>query len=417
MRRWGWALLAMALTGCMNVSLHTGDSDKKPSPSEKRTPTPEVHSVVTDSTLAPSINAFAFDVYRTLATQTGNLVISPLSISTLLASLVPGAVGSTQAEMLRVLHLGTPDANYLALNEGLDLRARAAGASWSRASRAWVQSGYPLLPAYVAKLREGFRYDLGSANFRDSTETVRLKINGWVAQQTQDRIHDLFPPGTIDAGARLVLVNAVYFKGQWLSSFDKTRTTPAPFHQTARQSISVPMMTQMKSFRLGRIAKARVLELPYEGEQLAMLVILPDAIEGLRELEQRLSSDSLVAWSAGLAPGEVAVRLPCFTSSQHFELNDALAKMGMPTAFDLSLADFSGITGARDLYLSQVMHGAFIDVNEEGTEAAAASGAVMRLRGVARPEEFTADHPFLYLIRDRATGTILFMGRVVDPRG
>jgi len=407
MRAWKLAAVLLLLTGCVNVSLETRGSKKKKAGAAPSATAP-------DTALAPAINAFAFDAYRVLATTQGNLIFSPLSIATVMASLTPGAAGATRDEMLRVLHLPSPP-NDRGLMASLGESAREGGAAWNMANRAWVQSGTNLLPAFGSTARDHFEYDVGEADFVDSAESSRAAINQWVEQKTESRIKDLFPVGSINRWTRLALVNAIYFKGFWESQFEKRLTIPSSFHLSTSSTVDVPTMSQVHGLKMGRILGARVLELPYRGGNLSMLIILPDDVDGLPALEKRLSADSLGAWSSSLQQREVAVSLPRFISSKHFDLTRLLADMGMPSAFDATKADFSGITGRRDLFIGIVAHGAFIDVNEEGTEAAAATGVLMT-RGGRVPEPFTADHPFFYLIRDRATGCILFMGRVVDPR-
>jgi serpin B len=298
----------------------------------------------------------------------------------------------------------------------LELRARADSAAWAMANRAWVQRGMTLLPGYVDTTRSHFGYEMGVADFIDSANASRLAINQWVESQTQHRIRDLFPEGSIEPSVRLVLANAIYFKGLWQSPFEESETKPATFHLNAHATISVPMMSQTHRFGIGTVAGGHLLELPYRGGNLSMLILLPSEVDGLPAMESRLGADSLRAWIASLREGEAFVLLPRFTSNKHFDLTHTLKGMGMPTAFS-SGADFSGMDGRHDLHVGIVVHGAFVDVNEEGTEAAASTGATMRLGAERFGQMFLADHPFLFLIRDRETGCILFMGRVTDPRG
>jgi serpin B len=401
-----WAAAILIFTGCVNVSFNL--SKKHP------TAPPAEAAVMTDSTVVPSINAFGFDLYRSLAKTPGNLIFSPLSISTVLTSLVPGAAGTTQAEMLRVLHLTGP-ASYAKLMMDLDAHALAGGAQWTMANRAWVQSGMSVSSDFVAATHDRFGYELGLVDFANAAEPARAAINKWVEDNTRDRIKDLFPQGSITSDMRLVLANAIYFKGLWDSPFDKKNTTDAAFHLDAQNTVQVPTMSRMHRFGFRKLEGGRVLELPYKGNQLSMLIVLPDEANGLPSWEAMLSADSLHDWLR-LEQRDVRVSLPRFNDTQHFNLNKTLTDMGMPTAFG-ETADFSGIDGKRDLSLGIVVHGAFVDVNEEGTEAAAATGGGMQLESISMPESFVVDHPFLFLIRDRVTGCILFMGRVTDPRG
>lgn len=405
MRLWRCLAGLLLLTGCVNMSFELGKKKDKSS-----------DPPAADSTVAPAINRFAVDLYRKVASDPGNLIFSPLSISTVLASLVPGAAGTTKDEMLRVLHL--PGAvSYRSFMAGLDQRGHAGGAQWTMANRAWVQNGLELSKSYVSATKNGFGYEIGQTDFAKSPENARLAINQWVEQQTQKRILDLFPPGSIGPDMRLVLANAIYFKGFWDSQFDKKSTSDASFHLSRSQTATVPTMTQRHVYPFGHFGDVRVLELPYRGNQLSMVVVLPDSVDGLAALEKNLSAEYLQQWANGLHPQEVEVELPRFLSKQKFDLTRTLADMGMPTVFDAQSADLSGITGKRDLFLGIVVHGAFVEVNEEGTEAAAATGGGIRATATIMPETFHADHPFLYFIRDRQTGAILFMGRLVDPRG
>ena len=368
---------------------------------------------------ARPINALACDLYGRLRATPGNLVFSPLSVSAAMGLAYAGAGGTTRTEMQSALHLPADDRSayggYRALFADLDRRAAAGGARWTLANRLWVQQDFALLPAYLQVTRESFGSEAGTLDFRRAPEPARATMNRWVEEKTEKRIQDLFPPGSVTPATRLVLANAVYFKGLWREQFDKALTQPAPFHVSVGTTKSVPMMSRTDSFGYARLAWGRALEIPYRGEEIALVVLLPDEVDGLRGLEGRLHPDSLAAWTAALRPREVRLGLPRLRMTKQFELNGALAALGMPTAFS-DAADFSGLTGRRDLFISLVVHKAFVEVNEEGTEAAAATGAIMEVTSIGPgPEEFLADRPFLFLLRDRASGCVLFVGRVADP--
>jgi serpin B len=373
------------------------------------------------ATLARSVNAFTCDLYGALRKAPGNLISSPLSVSAATGLAYVGAGGTTRSEMRSVLHLPPDDAQtyegYRSLFAHLDEQARAGGLRWSLANRMWVEDGTPLLPAFVRTTRESFASEMGKADFQREPETARATMNQWVEKATEGQIRDLFPPGSINPMTRLVLANAVYFKGRWDKAFDKNQRRPETFHLSAGATTTAPMMFLTHRFGLAHIAGGRVLELPYRGGELSMLVLLPDAVDGLAKLENRLGADSLGTWISLLQDREVHVGLPRFTATSEFTLSETLAALGMPSAFDPKQADFSGMTGKRDLFISLVAHKAFVDVNEEGTEAAAATGEVMTVTTttIEMPEEFLADRPFLFLIRDRASGCILFLGRVANP--
>jgi len=409
MRAIVWVALVATLVGCASSAKHEEGSDTS-------------SAATTDSAgadLVPAVNAFACDLYRELAAKPGNLVFSPFSVSAVMGSIYAGAAGQTRAEMQKALHLPAGDArvyeSYRTLFATLDAHAARGGAQWTLANRAWVQNGFQLRPEYVATVRDDFGFDVGTADFRGSPDAARTAINQWVEEKTRQRIKDLFPPGSIDGDMRLVLANAIYFKGLWDRQFDKKATRPARFHTGKTTTREVPTMSLSEHFAIADVGGARALELPYKEKQLSMVLVLPDDIDGLAALEKRLSADTLSAWVSNLREREVEVALPRFTATQEFKLTKTLAGMGMPSAFDAQAADFSGMTGGRDLYVGIVVHKAFVDVNEEGTEAAAATGGGMRATSAQIPVEFKADHPFLFLIRDRASGCVLFLGRVANP--
>jgi serpin B len=252
------------------------------------------------------------------------------------------------------------------------------------------------------------------------TEKARQQINAWVEEQTQGKIRDLIPPGALDSLSRLVLTNAIYFKGDWTKPFDKGDTKDAPFHVTTRQKFDVPMMYQESRFPFWAGESLKILELPYGTGDLSIMVLLPDEIEGLAKLEARLTDDNLTRWLSGLRREKVRVYLPRFKLTSQFQLASTLKDLGMTLAFLSDEADFSGMDGKQDLFISAVLHKAFVDVNEEGTEAAAATGIVVGATAVLIPKEppvFRADHPFVFLIRDNRTESILFLGRLVNPQG
>lgn len=373
--------------------------------------TPSERMEAGERDLADSVDDFGFQLYRDLARQPGNFVFSPLSLSTALEAMYSGAGGATRSEIRQVLRLrGTDDVVYQEYGDllaRLDTRARASGAEWSLISRAWVPEGLRLLPQFKDTAHDKFGCEIAKADFPGSPELTRLGINLWVLMQTKNRIPNLLPQGSITTSTRLAVANAVYFKEHWQDEFDRKATHDAPFHTSATETKQTPMMYESGSFREARIAGARVLELPYREDRFSMLVVLPDAVDGLAAVEQRLSEDDLSKWVSALASKPVHVGLPRFKASWGTNLSPVLAKMGMPLAFDPSKADFSGITGEPELWISTVEHKAFVVVDEEGTVAAATSAT--------NAEEFLVDRPFLFLIRDELTGCVLFMGRVVDP--
>ena len=365
--------------------------------------------------------AFALDLYARLGGEGGNLFISPVSISTALGMTYAGAGGETAKQMSEVLHLPGDRAKASgalgALLKDLEALNKAKGCELSIANSLWGQVGYPFRPDFVAGVKESYGAGLEHVNFARETEAARQVINAWVEKKTKDKIKELILQGQVTPVTRLVLVNAVYFKGDWKVPFKEDRTKDAPFHTSADQDVTVPLMHQTEHFGYMSNGDLQVLELPYAGEALSMVVLLPREAGGLGAFEKTLTPENLGKWLKSVRRKEVEVHLPRFTMTIRYELAKTLAAMGMPLAFDAMKADFSGMTTAERLCISEVIHKAFVDVNEKGTEAAAATAVIMEgIKAVpAPPPVFRADHPFLFLIRDGKTGSILFMGRVADP--
>jgi serpin B len=368
-------------------------------------------------------NRFALDLYARLrAEQPGNLFFSPSSLSTALAMTYAGARSDTASQMAKVLHFTQPPEKlhpaFGSLRMGLVEDATKRGYQLTVANRLWGQEGDHFLAGFLATTRDDYGAELAEVDFAGQTEKARQQINGWVEEQTRGKIKDLIPPGALDSLSRLVLTNAIYFKGKWSEPFEKRDTKEAPFHVTSRQTLDVPMMSQEDHLPFWAGEGLKILELPYGTGDLSMLILLPDPIEGLAGLEARLTGDTLTRWRSGLRREKVRVYLPRFKLTSQFELGGVLKAMGMPLAFTPDRADFSGMDGQRDLFVSAVIHKAYVDVNEAGTEAAAATGIVMMpTAAVIAPKEpllFRADHPFLFLIRDNRTGSLVFVGRLVN---
>lgn len=377
--------------------------------------------------IAQAVNQFTFDLYARLAAKEGNLFCSPQSISTALTMTWAGARTETAAEMAKVLRLpadrlARPASIHAAnakLLAGLSGTREKQGYELAVANALWGQRGCKWAPDFLSVLKTGYGAGLEEVDFAADTEGARKTINAWVEKQTRDKIKDLIPPGILDDLTRLVLTNAIYFKGDWAEPFKKDETKDEDFFAAGGAKAPAPMMHQKKHFNYFDGGDFQALEMPYKGEALSMVVLLPKAKDGLTALEKSLSAEKVAEWLAKLRSTEVQVALPKFKTTAQFELNKVLVAMGMPHAFDIPAgsADFSGMDGTKLLYISAVVHKAFVEVNEEGTEAAAATAVVMALRGMpAPPPEFRADHPFVYLIRDTRTGCILFIGRVANPK-
>ncbi len=385
-------------------------------------------------------NEFAFDIYCKLAADgEGNLFFSPTSIHTALAMTYAGARGRTEQQMGEVLHF-TPGQEKLhpafervinSLNSPrkVTVRLRENG-KWkvekqdayqlTVANALWGQQGYPWKDDFIKLTRVNYGAGLHEVDFA-KTEAAREKINKWVEQQTKDKIKDLIPSGALNDLTRLVLTNAMYFKSQWAEQFKQRNTKDKPFHLGGGESVETPMMYQQEKFGYMETDDFQVLRMAYKAGDLSMVVLLPREVDGLAELQKQLTAAKLDKWLDGIKPAEVKVTLPKFKFTSRFSLAKKLAEMGMANAFSPEKADFSGMTTAEKLFISDVIHKAFVAVDEKGTEAAAATAVTMMATAMPvpqpEPKVFNADHPFMFLIRHNETGSILFLGRVVNPKG
>ncbi len=370
--------------------------------------------------LGDSANQFGWDLYRRLsATEDGNLFYSPASIALALGMTWSGAKGPTAAEMARVLHLPDDDPGTLAAFHDLLAALEPRGDAYELhvANRLFGRQGAGFLPTFLGGVAQGFGAPLQEVDFVGDPDGSRILINDWVAEQTRDRILDLLAPGTIDRDTELVLTNAIYFLAGWAEAFQEGQTTEAVFHRALDPAVAVPFMEKTESFRYHENDRVQVVALPYAEHELEMVVVLPREAGGLADLEQNLNWQDVEGWIDGLAARRVQVRLPRFELEGEFALSTVLAEMGMPTAFT-DQADFSGMNGKRNLLISRVVHKAFVKVDEQGTEAAAATAVVMKATSIGPmgdPVLFQADHPFLFMIKHRTSGAMLFMGRVADP--
>jgi serpin B len=363
---------------------------------------------------------FTFDLYARLRGREGNVFFSSYSISNALAMTYAGARGSTATQMASALHFPfAGERLHRASGQVIRELNGSRGVELHVANALWTQAGFPIAPDFQAIARDSYGAGVPQLDFRRTPETARTAINAWVEQQTRDRIKDLVPEGAVTADTRLVLTNAIYFKGAWMRPFPAAETRTGTFAVSAGRAIGgVPLMNRRGGFRYLDGGSFQALELPYEAGDLSMVVFLPRRVDGLAELEQSLTAARVTEWLAGMTPDDVAVTLPRFKVIAQFELKRALTELGMPLAFSPGQADFSGIAQGVPLGLSTVIHKAFVEVNEKGTEAAAATGAVIALTSARIPREpkvFRADHPFFFVIRDNQTGTLLFAGRVVNP--
>jgi serpin B len=375
-------------------------------------------------------NQFAIDLYTNLANDPDlageNLFFSPWSISTALAITYEGARGNTAEEMARVFHFPTDSAvrraGFYEVISGLN--RGGSGYSLKTANALWAEKSYAFLPEYTSIARSSYSAKVDTLDFVNNPEGSRTIINRWVADQTAQKINNLLPAGSIHSQTMLVITNAIYFKGTWEKQFAKEKTAEEDFRVSPSQTVRVPMMRRTDAdaeYWYAETDTLQVLGMPYahkDGKELAMLVFLPKDGD-LKSVEQSLTAGKVSELQRALIYKRVMVYIPKFKLETDYLLSETLMDMGMPTAFG-GRADFSGMDGTGGLWIDDVFHSAFVDVNEEGTEAAAATATSMTM-GMTFPIEpipvFRADHPFIFLIQDSDTGNILFMGRVVNPAG
>jgi serpin B len=421
------AILFIIIAGC------TGTNVEQPaSPAVEQVPTiaPGVTASPTQ-TVAHANNQFAFDLYSRLAKNPeysgNNLFFSPFSLSSALAITYEGANGQTKNEIRSVFHFPENDTmlrqGFAGLNAGIN--KGDAGYSLHTANALWAEKTYAFLPGYISTAEQYYGANITSLDFIGHPDESRITINTWVEDKTEDKIKDLIPAGVIDPLTRLIITNAIYFKGDWVRQFDKNLTTDADFRTESGTSVRVPMMQrtdEAAEYLYAENGDLQMLSMPYahkNSKELSMIVLLPKG-DNLTIAETTLNPDTLSALQQSATSRRVMVYFPKFTLETKYFLPETLGSMGMPTAFT-DTADFSGMDGTKNLFISDVIHQAFVDVTEEGTEAAAATAVVIKLAAApANPEPvpvFRADHPFIFFIQDDETGSILFMGRVVNPAG
>jgi len=377
------------------------------------------------SSLADGNSVFAFNLYKLLSEEEGNLFYSPYSISAALAMTYTGARGDTEKQMADTLQF------YLSQNQlhpafnSLDqeLASRGEGAQGKEGegfrlnivNAIWGQKDYAFLISFLDTLAENYGAGLRILDFINETEPSRITINDWVSEQTEGRIEDLIPQGLIDIWTRLVLTNAIYFNAAWQYPFEEDATSPGVFYLLNGDEVTVPMMEQQESFSYNEGDNYQAVELPYDGQELSMVILLPSSGQ-FETFEEAIEYQQVKDIIENLERREVTLTMPKFEFESGFTLGETLAAMGMPDAFLWEVADFSGMTGNRDLFIGEVVHKAFVSVDEAGTEAAAATAVVMPTVGPPEePVEVTVDRPFIFLIRDIETGAILFVGRVMNP--
>ena len=365
--------------------------------------------------------AFALDLYSRLKATPGNLFFSPYSISSCLAMTSAGARGDTEKQMNAVLHLGEGQKvheGFRELQAQLLEAGKRQGIQLNIANSLWLQKSYDSRRAFLDLAQSNYGAKLTHADFVGHAEQARNEVNHWVAQETRDKIQNILGPGSVGPATRLVLANAIYFKGIWEKPFEKSSTGPQPFKLGGGNERQVPLMHHRDTVRYVEDADFQAVELPYSGGELATVVLLPKEVEGCGALENRLTPSFISQSLSQMKRRTVDLFIPRFKLESEFDLVSTLTKLGMLDAFG-SGADFSGIDGSKQLFISGVFHKAWGEVNEEGTEAAAATAVAVAASAVMRPPPpppvFRADHPFLFFIRDTRSGSILFLGRLSEP--
>ncbi|KAK2834983.1 hypothetical protein Q5P01_015467 [Channa striata] len=380
------------------------------------------------SVMAVSSNTdFSLELFHTLSqtNPSGNIFFAPLSISSALAMVYLGAKGNTAAQMAKALSFSEGEGVHMDFQKlNANINAPSASYTLKLANRLYGENTANFLQAFLKATQKYYQADLKTVDFIGAPDASRVEINTWVEQQTENKIKDLLKSGTVTPMTRLALVNAIYFKGNWLNRFDQANTKEMPFKVNKNETRQVQMMFQIKKLPYNYIPDhgLKILELPYVDEELSMFILLPeeseDSSDPLLKLEKDLTQERLNEWTYREnmdVHSEVLIHLPKFKLEQDYELSETLAKLGMTDVFCGAKADLSGMNGQMGLFLSTVAHKAFVEVNEEGTEAAAATAGIA-FNCMPREEHFTADHPFLFFIRHNKTKSILFLGRFSSPQ-
>jgi serpin B len=391
-------------------------------------PSREDSPILTEmDTLVLSNNELGFDIYSRINKGDQNLVFSPYSIATVLEMLYAGSAGLTQSQMSRVLHITqTPSVLEEAvshLTNGLANKNRHTGDDFTlnAANALWVQHDHPILPAFEKSMTTAYKGIIKAVDFKDKADFSRLQVNDWVKAQTQGKIVDLLSSQDVTRSTRLILVSALYMHAKWQSIFDSSLTQPMPFFPFPSRTLTVPMMSSTTNYGFQREKNFSIVELPYaikeDSPKVAMYIVLPHETYGLQEVEKSINAQSLLNLMRGLKKVNLTLTIPKFKITSTIGLKDLLEGMGLTDPFS-SDANFSGIDGTKDLQVSNVLQKAFIAVDEKGTEAGVASAVTIGVKSIlAEPSEIlTVDHPFLFFIVDKVSGTYLFMGRVVMPQ-
>ena len=374
-------------------------------------------AICSSKDVSQGYNNFSYNMYQQLKNESGNLFFSPYSITTALSATYAGARGITETEISNVLcnSLSQEEFHPSYASTIEKLNQNNSKYQLEVANKVFVQDDYRILDSFEHTIKSNYGAAFDILDFENPFEASAV-INSWVYEKTHEKIKDIVSPDLFDDNTCMVIANAIYFKGKWVKQFEKSSTKPKPFHVDRNGKIEVDMMQQENHFNYMENDELKMLELPYEGDRLSMFVILPKKIDGLKNIEENISNQMLNRCFSQLRNAEVNVSLPKFKLEVSYNLNHALKQMGMPSAFDYSSANFSGISGTNDLFISDVLHKAFVETNEEGTEAAAATVFGIRGESFKEHETFNADRPFIFFIKDKLTDLILFMGRISNPK-
>ena len=430
--------LALLVSAC-NASI--SETAPEPTPTDATESTPSTgqqpkdvegiqvrYGTITERTIDPAadganttaaikgINEFSVDLYKAIAGhESGNLIISPYSVAFALSMVLAGANGETATEMEDVLAMSLPGADWHeginAYDLSLDARTTGSTTDWASANKVWAQPGLELRNEFLDILTGAYGSPLAEADFTTDVDAQRRAINDWIANNTNDLIPELFPAGSLDPATVMVLVNAIALDAPWEFPFDPDHTSDQPFTRVDGSIVTVPTMHYDEFLPSARTESYQAVEIPYGDGALSMVVIVPNDLE---EFEANLTASELQEVIDGIRDGGIHLSIPKWTARTHLTLNQTLIELGMPSAFNPTSADFSKMVAGGGIWLDRVEHEAFIEVDEAGTRAAAATGAAM---AASHGPTVTVDKPYLYLIRDRGAGTILFMGRVLDPTG
>lgn len=368
------------------------------------------------SIASDSVNSFAFDLYKVLAKETGNIFFSPFSLNTALAMTYLGADKNTAEQMKKVLHFQDEGLHESFSELIASLNQPTEGYQLSVANALWVQKDYPLLPSFLEAVEKFYKATVDSVDFvLDPQGSVR-KINEWIEQKTEGKIKDMLREDDVDELTRVILTNAIYFKGNWRFPFDPQSTKKDFFFANKTEKIEVDMMKQTREFQYFEDEKTQILKLPYADSTLSMIIVLPKESATLKSVEEEFTKERFETWYRNLSPTMVRVFLPRFKIMKRLELKRTLMSMGMVDAFT-DAADFSKMDGTHMLKIQNVIHQAFVEVNEEGTEAAAATAVIVGIKAAPQPKivTFRVDRPFIFFIHDDKTNVILFMGRLQRP--